>query len=363
MSILLDEGQQAIATESRRIVDAREDKARALALIEGQGEYDTAWWAMCREQGWTAVALPENEGGLGLGLVELGQVAMAVGAGIAGAPFLTSSFGVADAINRHGSANAKGKWLELLASGGCIGAVAFAEAQSPLPARPAVTFANGKLSGTKPAVSAGLHANVAVVYAMHGDEPVLVIADLSAVERQSLQTFDNSRGTANLVFEGTPAEVLETTGARTDALAVLARQAIITAHEQVGGAEKAMLIARDYANTRKAFGQLIGAFQAVKHRIAELYGLVEIARANALHAAANAESPDLLRNAAAARIAATEAYDTSARDSMQLHGGIGVTWETGLHLHQRRTRTLALEQGNLLFWEDVLVNQLTGEKA
>jgi acyl-CoA dehydrogenase len=363
MSILLDEGQQAIATESRRIIDAREDKSKALALIEADGAYDTAWWDMCREQGWTAVALPEDVGGLGLGLVELGQVALAVGAGIAGAPFLTSSFGAADAINRHGSAESKDLWLARLASGESIGAVAFAEGQSPLPVRPGVSFANGKLTGTKVAVSGGLHANVAVVFAMDGTNPVLVIADLANVERQRVPSFDNSRGAANLVFDDTPATLLDSDDARGAAMAVLARQAIITAHEQVGGAEKAMLIARDYANTRKAFGQLIGAFQAVKHRIAELYGFVEIARANALHAAANAEGPDLIKNAAAARIAATDAYDTSARDSMQLHGGIGVTWETGLHLHQRRTRTLALEQGNLLFWEDVLVNELTGEKA
>lgn len=363
MSILLDDGQQAIATESRRIIDAREDKAKALALIEDQGAYDAAWWEMCKEQGWTAVALPEDAGGLGLGLVELGQVALAVGAGIAGAPFLTSSFGAADAINRHGTSASKEKWLGRLASGEAIGAVAFAEGHSSLPTHPTVTFADGKLSGTKTAISGGLHANVAVVIAMQGDTPVLALADLSGVERQRLESFDNSRGTAHLVFDATPAVLLDTDDARGAALAVLARQAIVTAHEQVGGAEKAMLIARDYANTRKAFGQLIGAFQAVKHRIAELYGLVEIARANALHAAANAEGPDLIKNAAAARIAATDAYDTSARDSMQLHGGIGVTWDTGLHLHQRRTRALALEQGNLLFWEDVLVNELTGEKA
>ena len=363
MSILLDEGQQAIATESRRIIDARENKAKALDLIEASGEYDAAWWDMCREQGWTAVALPEEAGGLGLGLVELGQVAVAVGAGIAGAPFLTSSFGVADALNRHGDQEQKARWLGLLASGDKIGAVAFAEGQNPLPTKPSVTFSDGKLSGTKPAVSAGLHADIAVVLAFDGTKSVLVSVDLSGVERQRINSFDNSRGTADLVFDDSPAELLQADDARRAALEILARQAIITAHEQVGGAEKAMLIARDYANTRKAFGQLIGAFQAVKHRIAELYGLVEIARANALHAAANADGPDLIKNAAAARIAATDAYDTSARDSMQLHGGIGVTWETGLHLHQRRTRTLALEQGNLLFWEDVLVNELAGEKA
>lgn len=363
MSILLDDGQQAIATESRRIVDAREDKAKSLALLESAGEYDSAYWDMCKEQGWTAVALPESVGGLGLGLVELGQVANAIGSAVAGAPFLTSNFGAANAIESHGDDASKAHWLEKLTSGDAIGAIAFAEGQSALPAMPTVTFDNGTVSGTKAAVSAALFADVAVVFASAAGKPVLVVVDLDGVTRNRIESFDNSRGVADLVFDKTPAVALTADDARDAALAILARQAIITAHEQVGGAEKVMLIARDYANTRKAFGQPIGAFQAVKHRIAELYGLVEIARANALHAAANANGPDLIKNAAAARIAATDAYDTAARDSIQLHGGIGVTWETGLHLHLRRTRTLALEQGNLLFWEDVLVDQLTGDNA
>jgi acyl-CoA dehydrogenase len=124
-----------------------------------------------------------------------------------------------------------------------------------------------------------------------------------------------------------------------------------------------MEIARDYAVTRKAFGQPIGAFQSIKHRIAELYGLVELARANCIHAAARVDRADFITAAAAARLSATEAYDTAARDCVQIHGGIGVTWEIGLHLHMRRSRSLALEQGNSLFWEDILVDRLAGEAA
>jgi alkylation response protein AidB-like acyl-CoA dehydrogenase len=139
--------------------------------------------------------------------------------------------------------------------------------------------------------------------------------------------------------------------------------AVVTAHEQVGGAEALLFIARDYANERKAFGQPIGAFQSVKHRIAELYGLVEIARANSIHAAAQEGEPGFLKAAAAARLSATEAYDTAARDTVQIHGGAGVTWDSGLHLHMRRARSLAIEQGNMLFWEDLLVDQLVGEAA
>ena len=138
---------------------------------------------------------------------------------------------------------------------------------------------------------------------------------------------------------------------------------MITAHEQTGGAEAMMEIARDYAVTRRAFGQVIGAFQSIKHRIAELYGFVELARANCIHAASREGQADFITAAAAARISATEAYDTASRDCVQIHGGMGVTWELGLHLHTRRARSLAIEQGNLLFWEDILVDRLTGEAA
>jgi acyl-CoA dehydrogenase len=147
------------------------------------------------------------------------------------------------------------------------------------------------------------------------------------------------------------------------ALASLAAMAVITAHEQIGGAEALLKTARDYAVTRHAFGQPIGAFQAIKHRLAELYGLIEIARANCLHAASLEGEPGFLLAAAAARLSATEAYDTAARDCIQIHGGIGVTWESGLHLHMRRARSLALGHGNMLFWEDILAKELLGSDA
>src|SRR3546814_16936836 len=94
-----------------------------------------------------------------------------------------------------------------------------------------------------------------------------------------------------------------------------------------------------------------------------LYGLVELARANCIHAASREGEDDFITAAAAARLSATEAYDTAARDGLQIHGGIGVTWEIGLHLHMRRARSLAIEQGNSLFWEDILVDRRTGEAA
>lgn len=364
MTILHDEGQQAIATESRRVLEARVGKDDLLPLLETTGRYHEGFWTTAKEQGWTALALPEAYGGLDLGLVELGLIAHQAGRSISGAPFLTSSFGAAKAIALYGSDEQKQRWLPGLASGETIGAVAFAAGADALPRHPALAFDGGRLSGTAKGVSAGLAADIAVVLAGTAEAPVLAIAPLDGVERTAIDSFDNSRCFADLRFADTPAETLVTgPDARAAALHVLALQAVITAHEQTGGAEAMMEIARDYAVTRKAFGQPIGAFQSIKHRIAELYGLVELARANAIHAAAREGRDDFVAAAAAARLSATEAYDTASRDGVQIHGGIGVTWELGLHLHTRRARSLAVEQGNMLFWEDVLVDRLTGETA
>ena len=360
MSILYDEGQQAIATESRRVLDARTDKSRLLGLLEQVGGIDQPFWDTAVEQGWTALALPEEHGGLGLGLTELGLVAQAAGAATAGAPFLTVGYGAAQALLAAGHTDQLGA----LAAGELLATTAFAEGSDPLPASPSVTFAGGQLTGTKPAVVGGLTADLAVVLASSGGAPVLVLAQLGGVTRTAVPSFDNTRLYADLKFAGSPATVLVQGAAALElARDVLARMAVVTAHEQVGGAEALLHIARDYALTRKAFGQPIGAFQSIKHRIAELYGLIEVARANCIHAGAAEGQAGFLIAAADARISATEAYDTGARDCMQIHGGIGVTWEQGLHLHMRRARSLAIEQGNLLYWEDLLVDQLAGAEA
>ncbi len=359
MSLLYDESQQQIATEAERVLTASYSGARLKELLETKGRFDEAFWKTCGEQGWTALALPEEYGGLGLDLVELGLIAEQCGAVACGAPFLGSSYAAAQAILRHGDDATKTQWLPRLASGEIKGAIAFAEGQDTLPASPALRLSNGRLTGEKPAVPGGGAAEIAVVLASgeHGPVLALVSLDQAGVTRSVLNTFDNSRIAADLGFDGAEATALD--GAGLDAArAILRLQAVVTAHEQVGGAQKMLTTERDYALTRRAFGQPIGAFQSVKHRIAEDYVLVELARANAQHAAVNADHPDFGRYAAAARLSATEAYDTVSRNATQVHGGIGVTWEADLHLHQRRARTLAIEGGNLIFWEDELVDEL-----
>jgi acyl-CoA dehydrogenase len=360
MSILYDESQRAIAREAERVLQARADKGVLLGLLEAPGEFDRSFWRTAVEQGWTALAAPERFGGLGLGLVELGAVTQAAGAVVAGAPFLITHDAAVQALLAGGDAMLQGRWVPALAAGEAIAAVAFAESGSPLPKLPATEFRDGALTGLKPGVVGALHADFAVVWASYRGGPALVFAELAGVARQALASVDNSRGYADLVFAASPASLLiEGEAAFAAGRGLLARMAVATAHEQVGGAQAMMLAARDYANMRKAFGQPIGAFQAVKHRIAELYALVEIARANCLRAAACEGAAEFLAAAAAARLSATEAYDTAAREGVQIHGGAGVTWEAALHLHLRRARSLAVELGSPLFWEDLLVEQLT----
>jgi len=362
MSLLYDEGQQAIATEARRILEARLSDESLLPLLEKQGTYHAAFWDTAREQGWTALAIPEDYDGLGLGLVELGLIAHQAGRSLAGAPFLTASYGAARAIIDHGDEGLRSEWLPRLAAGEAIGAIAFGEDQDVLGT--GTTFGRGAITGTKSGVTGGLHADVAIVLAADGGDAVLAAVPLAGVTRQGFDSFDNSRCSADLVFAAAPAtEIARGDAAHRAALEILALQAVVTAHEQTGGAEMLMERARDYANTRRAFGQTIGSFQSVKHRIAEMYALVELARAGAIHAATREGQSDFIAAAASARIQATEAYDSCARDAMQIHGGIGVTWEAALHLHMRRTRSLAIEQGNMMFWEDILVERLAGEAA
>lgn len=362
ISIILNDEQEAIAREARRILDDRIDQGRLMALLEQTGAYDETFWSTAVSQGWAGIGIAEEHGGIGLGLIELGLVAQATGAATAGAPFLTGNYGAAHVLQAGASDELKARWLERLASGEATACCAFAEDSAPLPSEPGVRYADGGLTGAKRGVPGGLLADFAVVLARsEAGEDVLALCELADVSRTPLESFDNSRLYADIGFSGSQAEVIaEGAAARCLALEALSRMALATAWEQVGGAEALLFIARDYANTRKAFGQPIGAFQSVKHRIAELYGLVEIARANCIHAASREGEPDFLRAAAAARLSATEAYDTAARDTVQIHGGIGVTWESGLHLHMRRARSLAIEQGNMLFWEDLLTDELAG---
>jgi alkylation response protein AidB-like acyl-CoA dehydrogenase len=233
-------------------------------------------------------------------------------------------------------------------------------------------FSGGSLSGTKLPVPDGEAATVAVVLVNtggSGDRALsLALVDVSGsgVTRTRVSTVDPARKHAQLAFNGARAELLGPEGEGWRLLNELYDgAAVLLAFEQIGGAEAAMWMARDYALQRQAFGRAIGSYQAIKHKLADIYVKTELARSNAYYGAMMyAEGgADLPIAAAAARVAATDAYDFAARENIQTHGGIGFTWEADTQFHFRRSRLLALVIGGPTAWKDKLVTRLERKNA
>jgi acyl-CoA dehydrogenase len=235
-------------------------------------------------------------------------------------------------------------------------------AEGPQPPKPrsiATTFGGGRLNGKKVPVADGEAATFAVVLAKNA----LVLVELAqnGVSRRRVETIDPARKHAELTFNDASAELL---GADGEGWRLLERlydaAAVYFAFAQVGGAEAAMWMARDYALQRQAFGRAIGSYQAIKHKLADCYVKLELARSNAYYGAMMLTDggADLPLAAAAARIAATEAYDFASKENIQTHGGIGFTWEADTQFHLRRARLMALNIGGPMAWKDKLVTRL-----
>lgn len=344
-------------------------------VLDGNEAYADEVWQGLVELGVPATTIPEEFGGLGLSPLELCVIAEEIGRVAAPVPFDSSVVLATEAIKLAGSDAQKKKWLPLLAAGRAIGTLAIAEGpQPPRPRSIRTTFGGGRLSGRKVPVADGEAATFAVVLANTGgpaatlgDRAVsLVLAELgpapgSGVARKRVETIDPARKHAELAFGDAPAELL---GGEGEGWRLLERihdaAAVYFAFAQVGGAEAAMWMARDYALQRHAFGRAIGSYQAIKHKLADCYVKLELARSNAYYGAMMlAEGgADLPLAAAAARIAATEAYDHVAQENIQTHGGIGFTWEADTQFHYRRAKLMALSIGGPMAWKDKLVSRL-----
>lgn len=359
MPYLYSSEQDQIRDEVRRIVAATCAPATLRGLLERNGAYDEDFWARAVEMGWTAMAIAEADGGLGLSPIDALIVAEETGAAPAGAPFLATAFAA-----QHALANleAQAELLGAIAAGTTKIVLAFEEEGDPLPARPATRFDNGRLSGVKQASLGAAAGDVALVLGESGGAACLALVPLEGegVSRTAIDSIDNSRCTAGLAFADAPATLLPVNDALALAGGCLDRLALHLAAEAIGGTQACLAKASDYANQRQAFGQAIGKFQAVKHALAEIYVANELARASLLDAAVRLDRGDADAGAyvAAARLNAVHGYDYAAAAATQVHGGIGVTWEDDMHLHYRRARSLALEAGAPWFWEDRIVAML-----
>ena len=370
MDFDFSDDQKFLKGEARKFLEARSPVSAVRAVLNDPGaSYDKALWKAVAEQGWLGAAIPEAHGGLGLGRLELCVIAEELGRALAPIPFASTVYFLAEAIMLGGSEAQKARWLPRIASGEVIGCFATVErpgvlTESQISAR----VDGGKLSGVKIPVTDGDIADLAVVLAKDGQRSSLWLVELGGggVKRETLQTLDPTRGAARLTFTGAAAERLGEPGEGM-ALAeqVLNRAAVLLAFEQVGGAGRCLEMAKDYALQRYAFGRPIGSYQAIKHKLADIYIKTELARSNAYYGAWALESgaAELPTAAAAARVAGCDAFWFAAKESLQTHGGMGYTWEVDCHLFYRRAQQLGLVAGAAKAWKERLVSELERRNA
>ena len=367
MNFDFSEEQKLLRTTARDYLDDRAPLALARSVLESEHPTSRDLWAGAAEMGWLGAVIPEPWGGGGFGHGELVLIAEELGRALAPIPFVTSA-AVVEAILIAGSKDQKRRWLPGFANGDRIGTLALAEGRGVV--RPEGVRVrhrgDGTLSGTKIGAPDGAAANVALVLARSDSGGlVLVLADLEKAKCTAGESIDPSRPAANLAFDGTPAEPLS--GEDDDAWSllrrVLDRAAVLQSFEQLGTAQRAFDLTLEQVLDRHAFGRPIGSFQAIKHRMADLYASLEIARSNCWFAAwalAN-EDPGLPLAACTARVAATEACTEASVEMVQLFGGAGFTWELDCHLFYRRAQNLALALGPSAEWRDRLVDCLAAE--
>ncbi len=340
----------------------------ARRAMEGGTGFDAALWAEIGKLGWIGAAIPEEYGGSGLGEEGLCVIAEELGHSIAATPFASSAYLAAQALLRFGSEEQKRTYLPGLADGRVIGCFALAEGTgAPRADGIATTLRDHALHGAKHPVVDGGIAHMAIVAARHGAETTLAVCDLTqpGVTRERLETLDPSRDAAAITFNGAHAEPLPGATGFSSVEALLDRAAVLFAFEQVGGAQACLTMACDYALERRAFGRQIGSFQAIKHKLADVYIAIEVARSNAYYGAwaLQADAPDITSAGAAARVAATHAFQLASAENIQTHGGSGFTWEYDCHLYYRRAKHLALVIGAAPYWKDRLIGAIEHRNA
>ena len=368
MNFDFSDDQKMLKDQARKFLEDKCSYDDVRTVLESDASHnDDVWQGLC-DLGFTGAAIPEEYGGLGLGALELCVVAEELGRSAAPVPFSSSIYMAAEALKLGGSEELKQAWLPKLASGEVIGTFAAAEGPAaPSPRNTKTSFAKGKLNGRKLPVPDGETASVAIVLANTGgtgEQAVsLVVVDLtqSSVTRASVETIDPTRGHAEISFDDADATLLGEAGEGWSLMKrIEAGAAVLVAFEQVGGTEAALNMAKDYSLDRYAFGRQIGSYQAIKHKLADMYVKLELARSNAYYGAMvlAQEGADLELAAASARISATEAYRFAAQECIQVHGGIGFTWEANPQFHYRRSKLLALSLGSASRWKNRLVAEL-----
>ena len=370
MNFDFSDDQKMLRDQAVKFLNDKCDRTLVRSILEDDNQfYSKELWNEISSMGWTGTSIPEEYGGLGLGMLELCVIAEELGRSLAPIPFSSSIYLFAEFLKYYGSEEQKKKYLPSIASGESIGTFALAETNgSPKPSNIQCEFSNGIMNGIKSPVNDGMIADFAIVAAntdnnRNYNSISLFIVDLkqSGVELEKLDTLDPTRPSSRMKFISAKAEILGEIGAGWNMIQdILNRSAVLFAFEQVGGSQASLEDAKKYSLERYAFGKQIGSFQALKHKMADMYVKIELAKSNAYYGAwaLSTDSSELPVAAAGARVSATEAFHYASKENIQIHGGVGFTWEYDCHLFYRRSKLLSLNIGSIRQWKENLISNL-----
>ena len=361
--------QDELRASVRRFLADKAPLGRVRELMETQDGIDRAVWDQVGAQlGLLGLAIPEEYGGGGFTFAEQAIVLEELGAALYGGPYLASGVFAATALLASADEGARRDLLPGIASGETIATLAFTEddgSWDPGTIRLAATKAGDdwRLDGHKSFVLDGGTAGLILVLAVADGALSLfaVEAGAAGLAATVLPTLDETRKLARLEFDGVAGRLIGSPG---DAAAIMDRvldvAAIALAAEQLGGAQRALDMAVEYAKTRIQFGRPIGSFQAIKHKCADMLLEVESAKSAAYYAAwaAAEDSDELPVVASLAKSYCSEAYFHSAAENIQIHGGIGFTWEHPAHLYFKRAKSSELLLGDPSYHRELLAQRI-----
>ena len=369
MNFAFSDEQEELRTAVRRFLAEKSPETEVRRLMDTTEGYDPAVWSQMADQlGLQSLTIPEEFGGSGFTYVELLVVLEEMGAALLCAPFFSSVALGANVLLTSGDDEAKKSYLPGIASGETIATLAITEDNGKWDFGGIELAATKKgdgwvLDGHKMFVIDGHVANLIIVAARTAAGVTLfaVAGDAPGLTRTALPTMDQTRKQARLEFSGTPATLIGTDGGAEAGLSkTLDLAAVALAAEQVGGAQHVLDASVEYAKTRIQFGRPIGSFQAIKHKCADMLLEVESAKSAAYYAAwaAAEDSDELPVVASLAKSYCSEAYFHSAAENIQIHGGIGFTWEHPAHLYFKRAKSSELLLGDPSYHRELLAQRI-----
>ncbi|MFP6626744.1 MAG: acyl-CoA dehydrogenase family protein [Deltaproteobacteria bacterium] len=341
--------QEQLKNQVRRFLDSECPLDRVRELVEAEESYDTGLWGKMAELGWQALVVPEAAGGLGLKWEDLIVVCEEMGRSLFPSPFLATAV-AARAIARLGDAAQTERWLADVAGGSLVATLAVLEESDVLGPEGIATLATAdgdglSISGTKMFVPYGQAAGLLVVAVSEagGISLFAVPADAEGVSVEALKLTDPTQSAARITLDsvkvGADARLGDPGKAGPEVAALLDAYTVGMSAEMVGAADAAVVLAAEYAKVRKQFGQPIGRFQGVKHRLAECFVATEAARSLVYYASWAIDNlEDATSNVSMAKAYAAEALDRAGEEGVQLHGAIGFTWECDAHFYYKRGR-------------------------